>query len=422
MIKNVSIVILLQILLTPLLLTSQSCEKVVDLTINAINDETTGNLTEHLADDFTIAGQKPPIAQLVLEQVLSQLGDKVIGHSQKSSSMLDGRSILKYDFEYEGRGFKETTFVFNEDCKISELKLFDMEVKKMCSDDSEIETPDSEVIKIPFRLLGKLIQVQVMLNGVERNFLLDSGCPRVILNSIYVEKVESSSTIISSAKGVNGSVTDTDIHMVDELDFYGIKMNDQEVITSDLSNLETELEEEIYGLIGYDLIRDYDILFDYEKEQIFLVKPVMKDAFLDMEYAIHEKEIIPFQLENHIPVVTAYVGDKRFSYGIDCGAESNLLDDDLFVSLQNELLNLEKDTLSGLGDIEREVKSGELKTTRLGKVEFYNLNTVFSDISHLNQGYNLQIDGLIGYEVLAKQPTLISYARKELILLLDKSR
>lgn len=398
---------------------SQSCEAVVDLTVKAINAESATSLTDHLADDFKIAGQEAPIAKLVLGQLLEQLGDKVTAHNFTSSEAMEGKTILKYDFTYEKKGVQETTFIFNASCKISEMKLFAMEVKTMCSADSQIEASDSEHINIPFELLGKLILVQATLDGVQRNFLLDSGSPRVILNSKYVQNRDSLSKIISNTKGVNGSVSGIDIHKIDELDFHGIRMKDQEVVTADLSNLEEGLGGEIYGLIGYDMIKEHDILFDYHKNQIVLIQPEKTEAFLEKEYSGTQKEIIPFRLQNHIPVVTAQIGDKELSYGIDCGAETNLLDDDLFPSFEKETVNIKQDTLSGLGHIVKYVQSGDIEKTIFGNIEFSKLRTVFSDISHINEGYSLQLDGLIGYEVLARQPSLISFERKELILIME---
>ena len=40
--------------------------------------------------------------------------------------------------------------------------------------------------------------------------------------------------------------------------------------------------------------------------------------------------------------------------------------------------------------------------------KFKKMNTVFSDISHLNKNNKIIINGLVGYEVLSKHPTLIS--------------
>jgi len=64
-----------------------------------------------------------------------------------------------------------------------------------------------------------------------------------------------------------------------------------------------------------------------------------------------------------------------------------------------------------------EVTTANLHSLKIGSHQFYNVKVTFSDISHLNEGYKIKLDGLIGYQFLANQPTLISYKNNELILI-----
>jgi len=408
----------LMVVLLPLISFAQSCEEIADLTAAAINEQSATLVEEHLSDDFSIAGQSGPIAKLVLGQLLAQFGDKVLSHKVVSKEMIEGQEILTYDFVYEERGSTVTTFIFDKNCKIVELKLFKMEVKTMNSNDSKVDKSTSKRIKIPFQLLGKLIMVKVSLDGVDRNFLLDSGSPKVILNSNYLDQPDSLRKTISSSKGVNGSVSGMDLHRINQLDFHGIQMKDQEVITMDLSKMEKETEDAIHGLIGYEMIKDYDLLYDYEHLELVLIQPEITAAYLADHYPDAEQVVMPLKLEGHIPIVVSEIQNKKIRYGIDCGAETNLLDDDLYESVKGTLRNVEVDTLSGFGSVRKEVRRGDVESTRFGKVMLNDLTTVFSDISHINEGYGMKIDGLIGYEVLSRQPTLISYARKTMTFIL----
>ena len=65
-----------------------------------------------------------------------------------------------------------------------------------------------------------------------------------------------------------------------ELSFGGLKMINQDFLTLDLSNIEEEANAgEIYGLIGYELIKDYDILFNYKTLEITLISPSSFDKY-----------------------------------------------------------------------------------------------------------------------------------------------
>ncbi len=400
----------------------EKCREIVKITIDAINTKSAVELENHLAADFEIANQKGEIAKIVLKQLFTQLGDKVQSYSEINTEIIEKSITLTYSIKYKKMGEKNATFVFDENNKLKKLELFKMEVKTMDKSKGKIDKPEKEVITIPFTMIGNLIAVDVMLNNKKRVFLFDSGSPSVILNSKYIQQngTNRKKTISSSSsKGVNGSISGMNIEKVEKLDFAGIKIENQDVLTLDISNLEKSLETdiEIYGLIGYELIKDYDILFDYDKRELTLINPDFFTQYKNNELSNYKLTIVPFSLSNHIPVIKARIGSKDYSFGIDCGAETNLLDKRHFQQLSRYVKHIEKDTLSGADKNRVEVEKGLLNKVIICGKKFKNMRSVFSDISHLNNGYKLKLDGLMGYELLSKQKTLISYRRKEMIFI-----
>ena len=188
------------------------------------------------------------------------------------------------------------------------------------------------------------------------------------------------------------------------------------MLTLDISHLEEELEAEIHGLIGYELFKDYDLLFDYEQKVLTLIEPDKAESFLSQTSA-NKRFDIPFEQGGHIPILSAVVENDTLSLGLDCGAESNLLSSSIFDALKPQLDDITQDALIGIGSEKNMVQKGSIKNMSIGGVDFKSTRTVFSDISHLNEGYQLQLDGLIGYEILSRQKTLLSYARKMLTFL-----
>ncbi len=391
------------------------CRKVVQLTTESITNASTSGLNDYLADDFSIAGQKGEIARVVLSQLLSQLGEIVKSSKETNIIKHDKALELIYSVEYEKMGIKEATFLFNEENQLQELNLFKMEVKTM-SNESEVLKSSKNVIEVPFEMVSKLLAVDVILNGTRRKFILDSGAPKTILNSSHTKNGKAERTI-SSSKGVGGNISGMDIEKVTSLDFNGIQLNDQELITLDLSHLEKELEYEFYGLIGYDLIKDYDIIFDYEKDTVTLIRAEAYEDYKNEKLWSSRLETIPFELKGHIPVIEAKINETILKFGIDCGAESNLIDDDLFQILKKSTSKIKTDELIGADNNVKEVIKGRISKMTIGDKLFEKLNTSFSDISHLNKAYQLNLDGLIGYPILSQQKTLISYRRKELIFI-----
>ncbi|GAE23770.1 hypothetical protein JCM10003_3591 [Bacteroides pyogenes JCM 10003] len=78
---------------------------------------------------------------------------------------------------------------------------------------------------------------------------------------------------------------------------------------------------------------------------------------------------------------------------------------------------ISSESLSGASKGKKEVTKARLKKFHAGTTAYKNMQFVFSDIAHLNKDKEVKIDGLLGYEFLSKHPTLISYQRKELLLI-----
>jgi len=392
------------------------CREIVKLTVESINNKSTEKLESHLSENFKIVGRSGAKAKKVLKQLFVVLDENIKSFKEIKSNKEGEQLTLIYDIEYGKIGKKNSVFTFNSKNELDELSLFKMKIKTLGK--TKVEKNNSDVIKIPFMIFNKFIAVDVMLNGIKRTFILDSGSPRVILNSKYVVQMDSASKRLSSAKGVSGNISGMDMYRIDSLNWAGIQLKNQKIITLDISHLEDSLKSgEIYGLIGFDLIKEYDILYDYEKLELTLISPRYYEKFRQENFQYKKTTNVPFELSKHIPIVEARIADKILKYGIDCGAEINLIDEDLLDELKKSLENITEADLIGADDKPQKVIKGEIPLTNIGGKKFKNLSTVFSNISHLNNGYKLDLDGLIGYEVLSKQKTLISYAKKEMIFI-----
>jgi hypothetical protein len=324
---------------------------------------------------------------------------------------------LVYEAEFGEMGLKKSTFVFNKKNQLKSLELLPMQVMTK-KGEAEVEKSEQAFFTVPFKRVGNLISVQVKLNGVSRTFLLDNGSPILVLNSAHIEKdsTEKKLTVGGGAKGAGGLIN-LDIDSIQSIDFGGIKMNGQKVISIDLSHLEKEMKTTIYGLVGYEIYKDYDLLFDYKKNTITFIKPEATEEFLKNNFNTKKQVEAPIEIGGHIPVVDGFINGEKYSFGIDCGAESSLFDIKLKEELKANLSKLKKVSLAGADKNVVETLSGKLNSLVISGVEFKKTETQFSDISHLNDGYKLQLDGLIGYDILSKQPTLISYLNKKVIFL-----
>lgn len=414
--KNIAIVIIfLGVINMAFAQDVAACEKIVGQTYDAISKKNADLIMPYLADDFSIAGQKGEIAKMVMPQLFSQLNTQ-ISNIKKVSEIKTDVLTLVYEADFAGMGTKTSTFIFDQNNKLKALELLKMEVRRM-NGKADITKNEQPYFSVPFKKVGNLIAVEAKLNGITRTFLLDSGAPKLILNSAHIEKDTTLKKMkLGSAEGVGGQIS-MDIEPIESFDLNGIKMGAQDVISVDLAHLEKETKTTFYGLIGFEVYKDYDILFNYEDNTIVFIQPEAAEAYMSSQFKSKERTVVPMEMSSHIPVIEGYIKGKKYALGIDCGAETNLLDLTLVNELKKNCRKLKTDTLVGADKNAVETVSGQLAALEIGHVKFKHVETTFSDMSSLNQGYNLKLDGLIGYEILSKQPTLISYKNKKLIFI-----
>lgn len=390
------------------------CEKIVGIAIEAVNNSSTDELKKHLASDFTCAGQNGIVAIKVMEQLVTQLNEHISDVSKISEQQENGTLTLVYDFNYSKKlGHKNATFVFDTNNQLKQMDLLSVQIKKV-STKNDFEASARDIISIPMEIVDGLIIVTAKLDGFERKFILDSGAPTLYLNSRYF--ANDSIISISSAKGVNSSISGQDVICIKSFDFQGIKIQNTDFVMSDLSHLLEK--EEIYGLIGYQTIKDYDWLFDYANKTLTLIKPDKTDDYISkMQYTTYEFPLKMASETSHIPFVEAKIGKTEVALGIDCGASVNLLDTALFDKLKNDLTNITTTELTGASVQKAKVQEASVKSLTIGKILFENMPTVFKDMNHLNSQWENNIDGLIGYEILSNQKTLVSIKNKKIIFI-----
>ena len=260
-----------------------------------------------------------------------------------------------------------------------------------------VEWSDQPVIEIPFILDRRLIVVQATVNGAFCNFIFDTGAPGVVLNEKYFNQDDS--------------------FTIHNIDFYGNKIRQQLLTIMDLSGVEQPLSSTIHGLIGKELFERYAILFDYSSKTITLIAPDHLSAFEKHTLKRKRASVVALNMRDHIPLFTIEIKEQQLTIGIDSGAEVNLMDESYFKLFRNRM-NLRKikmNRLIGVNQLPKTVKKVPIRALEIGGILFTHQATVFLDLAPINRAGQTTIDGLIGYEVLSEQPTVLSYSSSELI-------
>lgn len=133
-----------------------------------------------------------------------------------------------------------------------------------------------EKVKVPMVLINNLIFIPIKVNGVELNFLLDTGVEETLLfslednpdvNFFNTEKI--SLRGLGSEDAIEGLKTTNNI-----LELDGIKANHQliYVILDQSFNLSSQIGIPVNGIIGYQFFRENLVRIDYAGKKVIIYK------------------------------------------------------------------------------------------------------------------------------------------------------
>lgn len=280
------------------------------------------------------------------------------------------------------------------------------------------------ICTVPFRQIKKLIMLDARVNEKHYPFLFDSGARQSVINTAHFSKDFFTDIKQTTIKDVNkdtagdsGSASHAAVHsvLIELLQCANIELRQQEILMLDLSHLETALEcDPIFGLIGADIIMQCAVCLDYNRQTITFIK---NDIFKNARESFTDNSIvIPFELEDHIPVVDVSIGAHTYRFGIDTGAEAHLIEQDLVSELMDFFEISDTTDLCGAVSSAK-VQHGSIKNLNIGGHLFPQPQAaVTGSMAHLNAKRTLPIQGLLGYPFLSAQKTIISTDLKKLFL------
>lgn len=268
---------------------------------------------------------------------------------------------------------------------------------------------------IPFNLKGGLIIVQANINDSLGNFVIDTGAEGLVLNSQHFTGVpdDTRGYYGVSGRGKSLTVSYNNSISVDSLHFLNIHAD-----VVDLSSIELKKDIKILGLIGFSMLRDFEIMFNYRGRFISLSRVDDKGNVIDpMPFILNKKDSLSFTLGNFIPVIDVMVNGVKKKFGIDSGAEINLLDLKKSKDIMSQFNPIRTIRLSGSDGKDSDVLAGRLYKVVI--LEYYrcaSMATVLINMDNLNKIYETNLDGILGFEFLSPWLFSINYKKQKLYL------
>lgn len=257
---------------------------------------------------------------------------------------------------------------------------------------------------IPMQIIRGMIYLEAEMNGSKGQFILDTGAPLLIVN----QKIESQNTKNALSFGEGISVTETQIA---SFNLANIHQENIDALALDISHLEKASGKKIMGLIGYNVLAQFELFFDFDHQLLHLtqIKTKLSPSLKSPSASID------FKLYDHLPIVKVKVGGKTLRLGIDTGAATNLMDQRILTDLDTtEIQYLPQEEIQGLDQKVKVVQSGIIQQLKVKNSSFGETKFLFTDLSFLRQHTGYQIDGLLGSPFFSKASFSINYPKKKI--------
>ena len=278
------------------------------------------------------------------------------------------------------------------------------------------ESYDENTTRIPFKLVDHLIVVDAELMGQNGNFIIDTGSETLILNKVHFNNNPRD----KQKRGVTYGVTkqiDTPIerHLSKfTLQDFTLRHKNSDII--DLSHIEKSKKIKLLGVIGFNILKDYEVFIDLYLNQITLSKIDKKGNKLSNKVYLEKiVDSLDFQLNKHTIVVNTQINNKNLKFGLDTAAELNQIRKDVGKDILEHFYPFKKISLTGASGNTIQVEAGKLHRVKLSEKTYFGpMFTVLTNLKHIQQAFGMNLDGVLGYEFFRQKRTIINYRKQKL--------
>lgn len=272
---------------------------------------------------------------------------------------------------------------------------------------------DVNTIYIPFTLVGQLIMVQAQVDTVSGYFMLDTGSEKLVLNQEYFASDAKGRTVASV--GNTGAVTAVVEREVDSIRLDQLVVHDLSAHLVDLHHIELKKNVRMIGILGYEVYKDFEVFIDFQNKVIVLTRVNRKGMRIDTLAPFEVPyDSLDFDLRHHLIVLEAKVNSVKLDLILDSGAELNLIDRRVNRRVLDNFTIIKRVNLLGVGKKEVEVLAGELYDVQCGNQHSAKMNTLLTSLDEINTAFEVNVQGVLGYEFLKKRRVLINYQKRKL--------
>lgn len=278
---------------------------------------------------------------------------------------------------------------------------------------------DSSSAVIPFTMAGNLILIQASADTTEGSFILDTGCPNLVLNLTYFRNYPVHAVVEDEKATMAGSLASIAKTMVNRFSLAGHPYYRIEAELVNLGHIENSKGVKVVGLIGVEFFKNCEMIIDYEKSLIHLHWIGKKEVVIYQHQMLNDTAAyssISIDLTDNRIIARTEMAGKKLKLIVDSGAENNVLDSRLPDKIFEQIDISGRITLTGIGNKKVDALKGTVKRMRIGDQEFGSSQVLITNLEKTCFSYNGCVDGILGFDFLSLQKIGFNFVKRKMYI------
>jgi hypothetical protein len=270
--------------------------------------------------------------------------------------------------------------------------------------------------RIPFKLVDRLIVIEGSIKNKKGDFIIDTGSETMILNKVHFKIHPYLREKKTETSGILSMVDNPLEKTIKSLSIKDLTLENRNSDIIDLSHIEKSKKMKLLGIIGFNILKDYEVFIDLYLNQITLTKidksgnTLGKDVYLEKIV-----DSLDFKLKKHTIVIDGFIGKENVRFGLDSGAEFNQINRKINKKALKHFYPKQRVKLSGASGKKIEVLYGNLFRVNLSKTIYFGpMKTILTSLHNMNKAFGTNLDGVLGYDFFAQKRVIINYQKQKL--------
>jgi hypothetical protein len=258
---------------------------------------------------------------------------------------------------------------------------------------------EADPVVIPLKRAGRLFLIEAIIDDQTGNLVFDTGARGLVLNNIYFRNYNKTGKVNSA--GITGEAGLVEQITVGRIEFADLMYKNLTADMANLGHIENQRGVKILGLIGLNMLRDFEIIIDPANNELNLFR-IDKAGQRQNNSLPGFKPDYSQKIEGNSDILflQCNIGGKTLKFCFDTAAETNVISNGSNKTIMSTLTITRRTKLKGAGSSVSEVLFGRMNDFKIGDRHIGNMETVITNLYALNEAYNTTIDGVLGYSFL----------------------